>query len=108
MLPSRNRLKKNSDITRVLRLGSRVQYGDFLFIFLKTDGQFRFTSIVRKKEVRLATVRNLIRRIISETIRQFIPIANATGDLVVISNLRTPDDLRNQFLLALKRWQSEQ
>lgn len=107
MLPSRNRLKKNSQILGVLRNGKRTLLGDFLFIYLPNSDEFRFAVVVKKKDIKSAVLRNRIKRVIIETLRNSFPYKQATGDLLVVSNLKKPEEVKFQFTESLKKWQQK-
>jgi ribonuclease P protein component len=70
MLPKKYRLKKSGDIKSVLRLGRTVREG---FLILKTRennlSSFRFAFLISLKVSKKATVRNRLRRRLSEFIR---------------------------------------
>ncbi len=70
MLPRKNRLKKKKDLERVLKEG-RARKEDFLFLKLvKNNSQFnRFAFIVGKNVSKKASLRNKVKRRISEAVR---------------------------------------
>lgn len=79
MLPSRNRLKKKTDIERVLKMGRSFKEGFLVFKILKTDlSKMRFGFIVPKKISKKATVRNRIKRKLGEIIRSKLKKINLT------------------------------
>lgn len=71
MLPSINRLSKKNDIDRVFRRGQGIKLGGvFLKAVLNNLPESRFAFVVSNKVSKKAVVRNRLRRIFRETIRQ--------------------------------------
>lgn len=83
MLPSSNRLPKQ-DISRVMRSGVRVTGNSIVLLYKKTTGSSRFAFIVSTKVDKRATVRNRIRRIVSESVRHLLPRIPSTDGIVIV------------------------
>lgn len=85
MLPSKNRLKKESDFASTLRSRSRAQE-DFLSLKLRPNEtpDTRFGVIVSKKVSKKAVERNRIHRAISESIRNHISQVGRGLDVVLL------------------------
>jgi ribonuclease P protein component len=85
MLPKTNRLKNKKDIERVLKRGKRIKEG---FLILKVaESSFknsRFAFIVSQKVSKKASLRNKIRRRLSELVRLKIKKIRKGMDLVFI------------------------
>ena len=99
MLPKSHRLP-SPDISLVMKTGKRVSADGFAFIyhFGKDSGGHtpahedqasaltRFAFIVSKKTDKRATVRNRIKRILSESVRHLLPSLSVMIDGVFIGN----------------------
>lgn len=77
------RLNKESDISRVFNEGRAVR-NSFLFVKILENnlGHYRAVVIVSKKISAKAVIRNKIKRVILETIRQ--AISNKSVDVVIV------------------------
>jgi len=84
-LPVSHRLQKELDFKNTLKTGRTVR-GDFLFLkFLPKTGISRFGISVTMKVSKKATVRNRIRRILSEIIRiNVLPKVGGYDTVVVV------------------------
>ena len=79
MLAQANRLKKELDITKVLKKGRSFKEGFLILKSVKNErGQTRFGFIVSKKVSNKANIRNRIRRQLREVIRLRVKQTNQT------------------------------
>ena len=93
MLSSIHRLP-SFEIPTVMKTGKRVRGKDMMLIYHKQNMDSgssagmtqRFAFIVSKKTDKRATVRNRIKRILSESVRHKIPSLRVTIDVVCIGN----------------------
>ena len=70
MLPKKNRLKKKKDFEKVFKSGKGFRDDSLILKVVKNNsGQIRFGFIVSQKISKKATIRNKIKRRISEAIR---------------------------------------
>lgn len=96
---SRNHRLPRFDIPRVMKTGKRIAGNGFALIYSdsRNRGQnsqedsgnhdlSRFAFIVSKKTDKRATVRNRIKRILSESVRHLLPSISPTIDGVFIGN----------------------
>jgi ribonuclease P protein component len=72
MLSFPNRLPKN-EIPQVLRRGMHVRNDTIELVYRKSSGTPRFSFIVSTKIDKRATVRNRMRRTMSESVRHLLP-----------------------------------
>jgi ribonuclease P protein component len=95
MLPSPNRLKKERDIEKVFKKGKTFKE-KFLILRMVDNGlsRVRFGFIVSQKVSKKATVRNKIRRRISEIVRLKLPRLKKGFDVIVIA---APDSKTEEF-----------
>ena len=108
MLPSRHRIKKNADFVRVISSGTKGKFGPFLFFYSPTGEKIRFGVVVSKKVAKLAVVRNWIRRVIQESLRNDPELlAQKTGDAVIMVLSLPQDDLRETIDKALSQWRKK-
>ena len=86
MLPKINKLKNKKDIERVLKRGKGLKE-DFLILkaFKSNLENSRFAFIVSQKISRKATLRNKIRRRLSELVRLKIKRIKKGMDLILIA-----------------------
>jgi ribonuclease P protein component len=95
MLPREHRLKKNAEFVRVLSGGSKFKAGPFLFFFCPGQEKLRLGIIISKKVAKLAVVRNRIRRVIQQLLRDDLDTIGAkTGEGVIMVLSLPGDDLR--------------
>ena len=86
MLPKINRLKNKKDIGRVLKNGKGFKDGFLILKVIKNNFKNpRFTSIVSHKVSRKASLRNKIRRKLSELVRIKIKRVKEGVDLILIA-----------------------
>lgn len=85
MLSGRNRLKKNKDFEKVLKEGKGFKE-DFLYLKVKKNNlkSSRFGFVVSKKFSKKATIRNKIKRRLSELVRTKLPRIKKGIDIVII------------------------
>ena len=87
-LPKSNRLTRDKDFKNVFDSGETVK-DSFLFIkFLKNESRksSRFGIVISSKVSKKATVRNRIRRQISEIIRNSLKGVVGNVDVVIVTN----------------------
>lgn len=94
MLPRENRIKKEKEIERVLKQGTKFYKG---FLVLKTAENFlgnpRFGFIVSKKVSKKSNVRNQIKRRLRELTRARLKKITRNADILLIAvpGLETKD-----------------
>jgi len=86
MLPKTNRLKKKKDIERVFKSGQGFKE-DFLILKVVRSNfkNSRFALVVSQKISKKATLRNKIRRKLSELVRSKIKRVKKGRDLILIA-----------------------
>lgn len=85
MLPLRHRLRKTADIKRVFKNGQVLKEGLLLLKKSANDSEStRFAFIVSLKVSKKATLRNKIRRRLSEIIRAKLPEIKNGLDIILI------------------------
>jgi ribonuclease P protein component len=82
MLSSRHRLPKE-EIARVLRRGLHVRSEVVELIYRKTTGIPRFAFIISTKIDKRATVRNRMRRVLSESVRHVLNTTNPIDGIFI-------------------------
>ena len=75
-----------SDIPFVMKTGRRVVGKGITFIY--TPGAGRFCFIVSTKVDKRATVRNRVRRLMSESVRHLLPTLSSPMDAIFIASKR--------------------
>lgn len=102
MLPKIHRLTKKKDIDAVLRKGRSFRYGAFTLKVLENKLKVsRFAFIVGKKAASKAVVRNRVRRVVREGVRQKLQSLVRNVDAVIIVRGPTSDDF-TEISLVLK------
>jgi ribonuclease P protein component len=108
MLPRKQRLTKDKDVTRVLRKGRAVFTN--LIKVRAAEGQYkssRATVIVGLKVNKRSTKRNLIKRRLRASLQKFFPDFKAVVDLVVVAEPesvgRSQKDLSAALEYCLKK-----
>jgi len=86
MLPKVNRLKKKKDIERVFKSGRGFKE-DFLILKMVKNNlkNSRFAFIVSQKVSKKATLRNKIRRRLSELARRHLPTTRPGTDIIIMA-----------------------
>lgn len=86
MLPKTNKLKKKKDIERVFKSGKGFKE-DFLILKMVKNNlkNSRFAFIVSQKVSKKATLRNKIRRRLSELARRHLPPGRPGMDIVIMA-----------------------
>lgn len=86
MLPKANRLKKKKDIENVFKNGTGFKE-DFLILKVVKNNlkNSRFAFIVSQKVSKKATLRNKIRRRLSELVRRRLPTVPLGIDMVLVA-----------------------
>ena len=86
MLPKKNRLKKKKDVERVFKKGKRSKEDFLVLKTVKNDlKNSRFAFVISRKVSKKATLRNKIRRRLSELIRFKIKRVKKGMDLILIA-----------------------
>ncbi|MGD0576461.1 MAG: ribonuclease P protein component [Candidatus Staskawiczbacteria bacterium] len=86
MLPKINRIKKKKDFEIIFKKGASFKNGLFVLRFVKNNSdKSRFGFIVSQKVSKKATVRNKIRRRLTEIIKAERKTIKAGTDLVLIA-----------------------
>lgn len=84
MLPIQNRLKKDKDFKRVCRQGKPIFFENTALRYAKNNLSYtRIGILVSKKFFRKATQRNRAKRILRETMRQYLNRLKPGFDIVV-------------------------
>ncbi len=84
MLPKQNRLRAERDIKKVFKKGRRVITPLFRYQVLKTNAEeTRFAVVVSTKVAKRATVRNLIKRRVRESLREILETVPKGFDVVI-------------------------
>ncbi|MAG12131.1 MAG: ribonuclease P protein component [Parcubacteria group bacterium] len=84
MLPKANRLRAEKDIKKVFKKGRRMMTPLFRFQILQTNAeQTRFAVVVSTKVAKRATVRNLIKRRVRESLREILETVPKGYDVVI-------------------------
>ena len=80
-----NRLRKKKDFDLVFKEGNAVK-APFLFIKYRKTGKLvsRFGFMIPTKVAGNVVARNRLKRVLSETIRQYIPKLQKSYDVVVV------------------------
>lgn len=85
MLPKLNRLP-SPEIKSVERRGRRVTTPELVCVWKELETtQMRFAFIVSTKVDKRATMRNRIKRVLGESVRQLAPNMNIGADVVLIA-----------------------
>jgi ribonuclease P protein component len=102
VLKKRNRLLTKKDFSIVLREGA-VLRGPFLLIRYRknTLSVFRFGFIITLRVAGNVVVRNRIKRVLSEVLRQYLEETEGGLDLVVIVNKKDKEELLIKDLTSL-------
>lgn len=82
MLPSSHRLPRN-EVNRVLRHGYHIREDGVELVYKKVGTTQRFAFIVSKKIDKRATVRNRIRRMMSESVRHLLAGINPCDAIII-------------------------
>ncbi|MCH5585039.1 ribonuclease P protein component [Shimazuella sp. AN120528] len=80
------RLKRRSDFRKVFRGGTSVANRQFvLYTFKRTDGEVARVGISISRKVGKAVVRNRIKRLVKEIVRQWMKQIHPQLDLILIA-----------------------
>ncbi|MFW6130438.1 MAG: ribonuclease P protein component [Atribacterota bacterium] len=92
MLPRKNRLKKNNDFRSVFKNGNTVN-GELFFLKLKRNnlGINRFGFVIGTQISKKATVRNKIKRRLTEAIKQNLDKVKSGFDIIIIAKPKVID-----------------
>lgn len=104
-LPKNNRLRRKRDFDAVFRHGKTVA-GSFLFTktIISPLPQSRFGIVISSRVAKTAVLRNRIRRLLGESIRNHLPNRVAYDTVIVVT--RTAPELvllQNDLLATLKK-----
>ncbi len=108
MLPLKNRLKKKKDFERIFNQGKSFKHDCLVLRILENDlGYNRFGFVVSKKVSKKAVVRNRIKRMLREIVRQGDVKIKEGFDIVVIALIGIENkkfqEIKKEFLnLILK------
>jgi ribonuclease P protein component len=85
MLKKPNRIKQKRDFNKIFKEGKKLNSDFLLFKIAKSNSsQSRFGFVVSKKVSKNSTVRNKIKRVLSEIIRKKMPEIKGGIDIVII------------------------
>lgn len=98
-----NRLKKNEEFQQVFKRGKSVANRQFVVYYLKKEQQTNIrVGISVSKKLGNAVVRNKIKRLVREAIREIIPNLNQSCDLVIIARKPTVEMSLDEIKKSLK------
>ncbi len=109
MLPKLNRLKKKEDFLRARKKGRIIQEDNFGLVISPTNesSETRFGFIVSKKISNKAVVRNKLRRIFREIVRERIENVSKGYDVIFLVKKRALDskseEISKEVEMAFKK-----
>ncbi len=108
MLSNQYRLRDSEDFQKVIQKGKSVANRQFVVYLLPKEGQGQLRiGLSVSKKIGKAVVRNKVKRLIREAIRQVLPQLTWTGDLIIIARTPLADmeyhELQSSLMHCLKK-----
>ncbi len=97
---------RGKDLTRVFKKGTEIEGRFFRLIYYKGERALRLTVVARKR-IGKAVVRNKLKRRVKEVFRRSFPNGRGSFDIIVLLNEKSSEatfnELRDDILKCIER-----